>query len=133
MYIGRRATAGFPAIPAAPALERRLLRGPAGGSSMLRSEDVQRDTPAWIFQVWASFAISVGMTALGVVYLPMDPWIRAFLGMGLLFSVGSALTLAKTLRDNHEARRLINRLSEAKAEKIIRDFEINDATGRAAA
>jgi hypothetical protein len=100
---------------------------------MLRSDDVQRDTPAWIFQVWASFAISVGMTALGVVYLPMDPWIRAFLGMGLLFSVGSALTLAKTLRDNHEARRLINRLSEAKAEKIIRDFEINDATGRAAA
>jgi hypothetical protein len=100
---------------------------------MLRSDDVQRDTPAWIFQVWASFGISVGTTALGVVYLPMDPWIRAFLGMGLLFSVGSALTLAKTLRDNHEARRLINRLSEAKAEKIIRDFEINDATGRAAA
>jgi hypothetical protein len=100
---------------------------------MLRSEDVQRDTPAWIFQVWASFAISVGTTAVGIVYLPLDPWIRAFFGMGLLFSVGSALTLAKTLRDNHEARRLLNRLSEAKAEKIIRDFEINDATGRAAA
>jgi hypothetical protein len=100
---------------------------------MLRNEDVNRDTPAWIFQVWASFAISVGTTAVGIVYLPLDPWIRAFFGMGLLFSVGSALTLAKTLRDNHEAKRLINRLSEAKAEKIIREFEVSDSTVRAGA
>ena len=98
---------------------------------MLRNDDVQRDTPAWIFQVWASFALSVGTTAVGIVYLPLDPWIRAFFGMGLLFSVGSALTLAKTLRDNHEAKRLINRLSEAKAEKIIREFEVSDSTVRA--
>jgi hypothetical protein len=101
--------------------------------TMLRNDDVQRDTPAWIFQVWASFAIAVGTTAVGIVYLPLDPWIRAFFSMGLLFSVGSALTLAKTLRDNHEARRLINRLTEAKAEKIIREFEVSDAAGRAGA
>lgn len=100
---------------------------------MLRNDDVQRDTTAWIFQVWASFALAAGTTAVGIAYLPVDPWIRAFLGMGLLFSVGSALTLAKTVRDNHESRRLINRLSEAKAEKIIRDFEVNDAAGRTAA
>jgi hypothetical protein len=100
---------------------------------MLRNEDVQRDTPAWIFQVWASFVLSVGTTAIGIVQLPLDPWIRAFFGMGLLFSVGSALTLAKTLRDNHEAKRLLNRLSEAKAEKIIREFEVGDSTLRAGA
>ena len=100
---------------------------------MLRNEDVQRDTPAWIFQVWASFVLSVGTTAIGIVYLPLDPWIRAFFGMGLLFSVGSALTLAKTLRDNHEAKRLLNRLSEAKAEKIIREFEVNDSAARVGA
>jgi hypothetical protein len=100
---------------------------------MLRNEDVKRDTPAWIFQVWASFVLSVGTTAIGIVQLPLDPWIRAFFGMGLLFSVGSALTLAKTLRDNHEAKRLLNRLSEAKAEKIIREFEVGDSTLRAGA
>ncbi len=96
---------------------------------VLRSEDVPRDTPAWIFQVWASFFLSTGATAVGIAYLPVDAWLRAFLGMGLLFSVGSALSLAKTLRDNHEAKRLLNRLSEAKAERIIRDYEINDAAG----
>jgi hypothetical protein len=96
---------------------------------VLRSEDVPRDTPAWIFQVWASFLVSIGATAVGIAYLPVDAWLRAFLGMGLLFSVGSSLSLAKTLRDNHEAKRLLNRLSEAKAERIIRDYEINDAAG----
>src|SRR5580658_3743245 len=100
---------------------------------MMRTDDVQRDTPAWIFQVWASFAIAVGTTSIGIAYLPLDAWLRAFLGMGLMFSVGSAFSLAKTLRDNHEAKRLLNRLSEAKTEKIIREYEINDAGGRAAA
>jgi hypothetical protein len=105
-------------------------RGPAvaeGGARevlTMRTEEVQRDTSAWIFQVWVSFALAFGGTALGIVYLPIDPWLRAFMAMGLVFTVGSAFTLAKTLRDGHEARRLINRLSEAKAEKIIRDFEI---------
>jgi hypothetical protein len=80
--------------------------------------------------VWASFALAVGGTAAGIADLPVDAWLRAFLGMGLVFSVGSALTLAKTLRDNHEALRLLNRLSEAKREKIIRDYEINDAVAR---
>ncbi len=93
---------------------------------MIRNEDVQRDTAAWIFQVWASFGLSLGMTGIGIGYLPIDPWVRAFLWMGLAFSVGSSLSLAKTLRDNHEAKRLLNRLSEAKTEKIIREYELGD-------
>jgi hypothetical protein len=100
---------------------------------MMRTDDVQRDTPAWIFQVWASFSIAVGATTIGIAYLPLDAWLRAFLGMGLVFSVGSAFSLAKTLRDNHEAKRLLNRLSEAKTEKIIREYEINEGAGRAGA
>jgi hypothetical protein len=96
----------------------------------MRTDDVQRDTPAWMFQVWASFAIAVTATSIGIAYLPLDAWLRAFLAMGLVFSVGSAFSLAKTLRDNHEAKRLLNRLSEAKTEKIIREFEINEAAGR---
>jgi hypothetical protein len=100
-------------------------------TTMMRNDDVQRDTQAWIFQVWASFVLAIGITTIGIAYVPLDPWIRAFLAMGLLFCVGSAFTLAKTVRDNHEARRLINRLSEAKTERIIRDFEVGDATGRA--
>ena len=53
--------------------------------------------------------------------------------MGLLFSVGSSLSLAKTLRDDHESKRLLNRLSNAKAEKIIREHEMSELGGRTAA
>jgi hypothetical protein len=97
---------------------------------MTRNDDIQRDTTAWVFQVWASFVLATTATGIGIYYLPVDPWLRAFLAMGLLFSVGSSFSLAKTLRDNHEARRLLNRLSDAKTEKIIRDFEINEAGAR---
>lgn len=100
---------------------------------MMRNEEIQRDTAAWMFQVWASFVLALGTTSIGIAYMPVDPWLRAFLGMGLLFSVGSSFSLSKTLRDNHEAKRLLNRLSEAKAEKIIREFEISETGQRSAA
>ena len=90
------------------------------------NQDESRDTPAWIFQVWASFVTSIGITAIGILYLPVSHWVRAFFAMGLVFVVGSCLSLAKTLRDNHEAKRLNNRISEAKAARILRDFDLED-------
>jgi hypothetical protein len=79
----------------------------------------QKDTNAWIAQVWVSFAISVGATAVGIAYLPMDNWIKGYMGMGYLFSLSSAFTLAKTIRDNQEATRLTARIDEARVEKIL--------------
>lgn len=64
-------------------------------------------TAAWKFQVWASFVVSTTVTALGVLYLPVDLWTKGFLGMGLLFVVGSCFSLAKTVRDDHEADRTV--------------------------
>jgi len=93
--------------------------------------EITKDTPAWLFYVWASFSVSIGIMGIGIGYLPVDPWMRAFLAMGLLFSVGSSLSLSKTLRDNHESKRLLNRISEAKAEKIIREFELGDRAAAA--
>ena len=61
------------------------------------------NTTAWRFQVWASFVLAFGATALGVAYLPVDLWTRGFIGMGVLFTVGSSFSLAKTLRDDYEA------------------------------
>ena len=84
---------------------------------------LERDSPAWILQVWASFVLSVGTTSLGIVFLPVDNWIRGFLAMGLLFTVGSCLSLAKTVRDQYEARKLIHKISEAKTEKLLREYD----------
>jgi len=59
---------------------------------MLQPITNQKDTPAWIIQVWLSFVLSVSATAIGIIYLPVDGWVKGYMGMGLLFSVGSTFT-----------------------------------------
>jgi hypothetical protein len=68
-------------------------------------ESFDLHSPAWVFQTWVSFVAAIGTTAIGIAYLPVDRWIQAFLGMGLLFTVGATFNLSKTIRDIHEARR----------------------------
>jgi hypothetical protein len=79
----------------------------------------QKDSPAWVIQTWAAFMLSISMTTFGIVNLPVDSWVKGFMGMGLAFSVGSTFTLAKTTRDLHETRRLAARIDEAKVEKLL--------------
>ncbi|MEL6674981.1 MAG: YiaA/YiaB family inner membrane protein, partial [Bacteroidota bacterium] len=62
----------------------------------------QTSTAAWRFQIWASFLISLVLTAGGIFLLPVDFWIKGYLLMGMLFLVGSCFSLSKTLRDEHE-------------------------------
>jgi hypothetical protein len=81
----------------------------------------QQDTNAWIFQCWASFILSISATTVGIIYLPVDIWVKSFVGIGLTFSVTSSFTLAKTVRDNNEATRLTARIDEARVEKILAD------------
>ncbi|XZN89602.1 MAG: YiaA/YiaB family inner membrane protein [Microcoleus sp.] len=81
----------------------------------------QKDTNAWILQCWISFILATSTTAIGIIYLPVDVWVKSFVGMGLTFSVGSSFTLAKTIRDNNEATRLTARIDEARVEKILAD------------
>ena len=81
-----------------------------------------QDTSAWRFQVIAAFAVALGLTTLGVFYLPEPIWVKGYLTMGLYFTVSSSFALAKTLRDAHESSRLVAKISEAKAEKMLREL-----------
>jgi hypothetical protein len=86
---------------------------------------IQKDSPAWIFCVWASFALAITFSALGIIYAPVNVWVRGYLAISLLFTVAATFTLAKTVRDNHEAQRLINRVVDAKTEEILQKYELN--------
>ena len=83
---------------------------------------IDKNTPAWRIQVWLSFAISVGATVVATLYLDVDIWQRAFMLLGVLFSVSSTLALAKTVRDDHEADKLLNRADAARTEELISSF-----------
>ena len=79
----------------------------------------QEHSSAWIVQAWASFIISLSATTIGIVYLPVDGWIKGYLGMGLTFTVGSTLSMAKTVRDVHESKKLTARVDEARVERLL--------------
>jgi hypothetical protein len=78
---------------------------------------------AWVLQAWLSFALAVGVTALGIYHLPVDGWQKAFLGMGMLFTIGSTFSLSKTVRDQHEQERLTARIDEARVTKLLAEVD----------
>jgi hypothetical protein len=85
----------------------------------MQPNSYQKDSAAWIFQTWAAFVLSIGITTVGILNLPVDIWVKGFMGMGLSFSVGSTFSLAKTQRDLHEAKKLTSKIEEAKVEQIL--------------
>ena len=68
---------------------------------------------------WISFAISFVGMAGGLIYLDMTIAARGFFAMTYLFSVSSCFTLAKVIRDRHEADKFINKIENAKTEKFL--------------
>ena len=84
---------------------------------------IHRDSAGWQFFVRACFALSVGATGAGLFFLPVDLWVKGYMAMGLLFTVGSTITLSKTVRDEHEARKILNRIAEAKTTKLLKEYE----------
>lgn len=79
----------------------------------------QTNSAGWITYTYASFGIAGAMTALGIWGLPADLWVKGYLAMAVVFLTGATFTLAKTIRDEHEGKRLANRIEDAKTEKIL--------------
>lgn len=81
----------------------------------------QTHSTGWVIQSWASFVLSIAAMVIGIVHLPVDNWVKGYMGMGLMFTVGSTLSMAKTTRDIHETKRLTSRLDEARVEKLLNE------------
>ncbi|ALV36677.1 YiaA/YiaB family inner membrane protein [Streptomyces sp. NPDC101209] len=70
---------------------------------MSETSGKQQNTAAFYGQAVASFAVAMAATAIGIFKLNADAWVRAFLGIAVLYLVTSAFTLAKVIRDRQEA------------------------------
>ena len=84
---------------------------------------LSRNTAAFYAQAAIAFGVSLGGAGLGIAYLPVDAWQRAFLAMTLLFVVTSAFTLAKCVRDQQEVNTVRVRVDEARVEKLIAEHD----------
>jgi hypothetical protein len=72
------------------------------------NRDRQVDTMGWVIITWTSFGISTFLISLGLFFLPVSWWEKGYLGIGLAWMVTSTFTLAKTVRDNEEAKKQLS-------------------------
>ncbi|MFD7336119.1 YiaA/YiaB family inner membrane protein [Streptomyces violascens] len=83
----------------------------------------QQNTAAYYGQAVAAFSIALAATAIGILRLQADAWVRAFLGMAVLYLVTSAFTLAKVIRDRQEAGQIVSRVDQARMEKLLAEHD----------
>ncbi len=87
------------------------------GSYLMSS--TTKNTGAWLTFTYIFFGFAVGMMVLGIWAIPADLWIKGYLSMATVSMLGAAFTLAKTVRDELEAKRFANRIEDAKAERLL--------------
>ena len=89
----------------------------------MTTPNTTRNTNAFYAQAGISFAVALLAMVFAVLYLPVDPWIRAFLGLGILYLTTSAFTLAKCVRDAQENQAVHARLDQARVDKILSEHD----------
>ncbi len=77
------------------------------------------NTGSFYAMAWAAFILSAIGMFLGVFYLEADLATKGFIAMSYLFSVSSCFTVAKVVRDRHEASKFIKKVELAKTEKFL--------------
>ena len=80
-------------------------------------------TAAFHMQAMISFGVSLAAVVVGVVYLPVDGWVRAFLAIGVLYVTTSAFTLAKCIRDRQESLTVVNRVDQARIDRLMAEHD----------
>ena len=83
----------------------------------------QTHSVSWVSFTYLSFAASLGMVALGILFLPVDLATRGYMAIGMLMLVQSSITMTKTMRDQHEGTRLHKRVEEARVEELLAKAE----------
>lgn len=68
-----------------------------------RTERRPADTPMFKFVVWIAFFLAMALTGWGLLRMEINETYKAFLGVSWLYLITCTFTLAKTLRDRHEA------------------------------
>ena len=86
------------------------------------NRDRRTDTEAWITMTYAMAFAMVCALAYGIFFVSPDWKERLMLGMGLAWVIESALVLAKTIRDQQEARDDATRFADEEAGRLTRAY-----------
>jgi hypothetical protein len=85
-------------------------------SKFVRDNDQRRiDTPMFKYVVWGGFFLAMALTGWGLWRMNINETYKAFLLVCWLYLITCTFTLAKTLRDRHDADMAEARLEGARA------------------
>lgn len=68
-----------------------------------RVEGKPADSPMFKYVVWTGFFLAMGLTGWGLLRMELNQTYKAFLGVSWLYLITGVFSLAKMLRDKHEA------------------------------
>lgn len=86
-----------------------------------------KDSNAWKSFTIASFVVASAMMAGGIYFLEASFAAKGFYAMSAIMLVHTSISITKTLRDAEEANRFINRVEDAKTERLLMDIQRGDA------
>jgi hypothetical protein len=72
-------------------------------SEKSKAEGRAADTPMFRYVVWGGFFLAMALTGWGLLRMEINDTYKAFLGVSWLYLITCTFTLAKSLRDAHEA------------------------------
>ena len=84
-----------------------------------------KPSDAWTLYTAVSFVIAAGMMAGGIYFLEASFAAKGFYAMSAIMLVHTTVSITKTLRDVEESKRMINKIEDAKTEKLLMDIHKN--------
>lgn len=86
-----------------------------------------KSTSAWKAFTVAGFLVAASMMAGGIYFLEASFAAKGFYAMAAIMLVHTAVSITKTLRDEEEAGRFVNRIEDARTERFLMDVNRGDA------
>ena len=90
--------------------------------SMSANPNLVKSSSAWNTFTMASFAVSAVMMAGGIYFLEASFAAKGFYAMSALMLVHTAISATRTLRDIEEQNRMINKIEDARTEKLLMEM-----------
>ena len=83
---------------------------------------LQPNSTSWLLFVKLTFGISIAAMAAFIFFMEGSLLMRGYLALNSLFLISSTIMMSKTMRDEHQAQSLIHKISEAKTNKILKEY-----------
>jgi hypothetical protein len=88
----------------------------------MNESNLQANSTSWLLFIRLTFGISIAAMAAFIFFMDGSLLMRGYLALNSLFMISATIMMSKTMRDEHEAQSLNHKISEAKTNKILKEY-----------